>query len=127
MKRLFIVLISLIAFQSYAQKNTTKIKKNIRVFELSANQSMCITGKGIGQDAANNPYNNEDSFAVVKNIGKTSFSVRIQNKNKITKEITIKPKEQKSIKLLKGNVLFLDSVQKSKADVTFMKNTSQKI
>ncbi|MEY8848552.1 hypothetical protein AB9K26_07040 [Psychroserpens sp. XS_ASV72] len=92
-------------------------------FELEPSQSMLMTGKGPGQDGAINPYYGKDCFAIVKNIGKSSFSIRIQQKGKIINTITIASKEVKKIKLLKEHELYLDANSKEKinAKVDFEK------
>lgn len=122
MKKLITLLFCAFLMQSCAHNALKKSQKNNTVLNLDGNQSMCITGKGIGQDAAINPYKNEDSFAIVKNIGKTTLSVRIQNKGKIADEIAIKPKETKKIVLLKNYELYLDSESVAKAAVSFVKS-----
>lgn len=93
------------------------------IFELNSTQSMLMTGKGPGQDGAINPYSGENSIGLVKNIGKNSFQIRVQNNGEIIEEIDIKPKEKKEIVLLKGYELYLDTEQKSKAIVRFKKYT----
>ena len=77
-------------------------------FELDPRQSMLMTGKGPGQDGTINPYDGQDCIAIVENIGKRPFSIRIQNDGKIVEEITIAKKEVKRIELLKGYELYLD-------------------
>ena len=66
-------------------------------FEITPGQSMLMFGKGKGQDATINPFEGEDCLAVIKNMGDTAFSVRIQQKGKILKTVLVKP--TKSIKL----------------------------
>lgn len=95
---LFFCLISFSQTKLYAQT----------VFELEPSQSMIMTGKGSGQDATINPYAGEDCFAIVKNIGKRQFSIRVQKEEKIIEEIPIMKGELKKIKLLKGCELYLD-------------------
>mgnify|MGYP001797706636 CR=1 FL=1 len=92
------------------------------ILELGTQQSMSITGKGPGQDAAINPYDgNDSSISVVKNLGETPFSVRIQKKGNILSETTVSPGEKKEFVLEKGHELYLDSEQKGTARVTFKK------
>ena len=88
------------------------------VIELN-NQSMCIAGKGPGQDGAINPYSKSDSFGIVQNIGKNDFSIRIQKEGKIIREITVKLKETKKVKLLKGYEMYFDSEFEAKVKVDF--------
>ena len=88
--------------------------------ELEDNQSMCIAGKGLGQDGAINPYIKSDlSFGIIENVGKNNFSIRIQKEGNIIKEISIKPKETKTVKLLKGYEMYFDSEAETIAKVDF--------
>ncbi len=98
-KRISILcLVFLIHFGAYSQTE----------FELDPRQSMLMTGKGPGQDGTINPYDGQDCMAIVENIGKRSFSIRIQNDGKVVEEIAIAKKEVKRIELLKGYELYLD-------------------
>ncbi|WP_211277470.1 hypothetical protein [Nonlabens spongiae] len=67
-----------------------------------------MTGKRPGQDATINPFEGEECFALVENIGERSFSVRIQFKDEIVEEVTVKKGETKSLKLKKDYQLYLD-------------------
>ena len=67
-----------------------------------------MTGKGSGQDATINPYFGNDCYALVKNIGKRQFTIRVQKEGKIIEEIAIMKDELKKVKLLKGYELYLD-------------------
>ena len=70
------------------------------IIELDGRQSMCIAGKGPGQDGAINPYLGEDSIAIVENMGTTEFSVRIETKGEdLVKIIPMAAKETKEIQL----------------------------
>ncbi|WP_340199482.1 hypothetical protein [Ascidiimonas sp. W6] len=90
------------------------------VFELSPSQSMSITGKGSGKDAALNPYSNDDrSIAIIENIGENDVVIRIQEKGKVIERSILKPAEIKKMDLLKEQELYLDSELKSKASVDF--------
>ncbi len=105
MKKLLFLLFFVVSFSSLGQ-----------TFELTNGQSMIMIGKGKGQDATINPYANEDySFAIVENVGFIHFSIRIQEKGKIIKEILIKPEETKKVKLAKGSELYLDSTTRNKS------------
>lgn len=84
-------------------------------FELKPSQSMSITGKGTGQDATKNPYNGQNCYAIVENIGKREFSIRTQQNGEIIETIPIKKGEIKNVKLLKGYELYLDTNSKGKA------------
>ncbi|ARN77365.1 hypothetical protein BST97_04860 [Nonlabens spongiae] len=77
-------------------------------FILKPTQSMLMTGKRPGQDATINPFEGEECFALVENIGERSFSVRIQFKDEIVEEVTVKKGETKSLKLKKDYQLYLD-------------------
>ena len=77
-------------------------------FVLEPSQSMIMTGKGPGQDGTINPYFGQDSYAIIKNIGKREFSIRIQQNGKIIEEISILKGELKKVKLLKDYELYLD-------------------
>ena len=87
-------------------------------FVLEPSQSMIMTGKGPGQDATINPYFGEDCFAIIKNIGKRMFSIRVQQDGKIIEEISILKGELKKVKLLNGYELYLDPNPKGIAKVS---------
>ena len=92
-------------------------------FELSPDQSMLMFGKGAGQDATINPYEGEDCYALVKNLGEVPFSIRIQQNGKIIETIPVQADENRKIKLLVGYELYLDSESGSmaKASVDYEK------
>ena len=94
-------------------------------FTLEPSQSMLMTGKGPGQDGTINPYDDQDCYAIVKNIGQAAFSIRIQKKGKIIREIPILKHEIKKIVLLKGQELYLDPnpIEIAKAVVDYEKIT----
>ncbi len=77
-------------------------------FDLDPYQSMLMTGKGPGQDGTINPYDGEDCYAIIENIGKKEFSIRIQKKGKIIESIPIQKGETKKLVLLRGQELYLD-------------------
>lgn len=104
----------LFALQSYAQKDKT-------VFELKPSQSMSITGKGAGQDAAVNPYMDGNSIAIIENLGKNSFTVRVQYKGDIVKTFVLQANKKTKTSLKKGFELYLDSDLEAKAKVEFVK------
>ena len=90
------------------------------ILELEPSQSMSITGKGAGQDAAINPFSDRNSIGIVENIGENDFTIRVQNKEgKVIESIIIKPNTTKEIRLLKGYELYFDSTMKAKAKVGF--------
>jgi hypothetical protein len=92
-------------------------------FELKASQSMCITGKGPGQDGAKNPFAGQNCVAIVDNIGSRTFSIRVQSNGEIVKTIPIAKGETKKVNLLKGYELYFDTDDNSsaKARVNFEK------
>lgn len=100
MKLLFLVITILCSVQAEVSGQTK--------FVLEPTQSMIMTGKGPGQDATINPYSGQDCYAVVKNIGKRQFSMRVQKKGRILEEITIQKGEVKEVKLLTDYELYLD-------------------
>ncbi len=77
-------------------------------FIIEPSQSMIMTGKGAGQDATINPFYGKECFAIVENIGKRKFSIRIQKKGKIINEISLSKGKLIKIKLLKNYELYLD-------------------
>lgn len=91
------------------------------LFELDAQQSMLLTGKGPGQDGAINPYSGQKSIAVVNNLGNTTFHVRIQQQGEILEDSSVGPGTTREFILEPGHELYLDSEQKSKSKVTFRK------
>lgn len=94
-------------------------------FVLEPCQSMIMTGKGPGQDGTINPYIGQDCYAIVKNIGKREFSIRVQQDGKIIEDISILEGELKRVKLLKGYELYLDPNPEgiAKASVDYEKTT----
>ena len=78
----FIVLV----FQNEeAYINTTNYSNsfNWTNFEITNGQSMCMIGKGKGQDATINPYADEDySYALIENIGSVEFQIRVEKQQK---------------------------------------------
>ncbi|NNK19310.1 MAG: hypothetical protein HKP49_09180 [Maribacter sp.] len=115
MKKIHLIPIAifLIAYNGFGQT----------IFELKPAQSMSITGKGAGQDAAFNPYSENTSIGIIENIGKSVFSIRVQEKGEIIEKTAVGPGETKKVQLLKGYELYLDSKMKAKARVDFKKYT----
>lgn len=114
MKKYILLFVLLFALQSYAQKDET-------VFELEPSQSMIITGKGAGQDAAVNPYKAGNSIAIVKNLGKNSFTIRVEYQGEVTQTRVLEADKATMIPLRQGSELYLDSGLKAKAKVDFKK------
>ena len=111
-----ILVICLLFFTSFELTAQTE-------FVLEPSQSMIMTGKGTGQDATLNPYFGQNCYAIVKNIGKRKFSIRIQKQGEIIEEISIQAGELKKVKLLIGYELYLDPNPKgtTKASVDYEK------
>ena len=91
------------------------------VIVLESNQSMCITGKGQGQDGAINPYTNGNSIAKVENLGENTFSVRVQEDYEVLQTITLKAGEKQSIPLAPGKEIYFDSDLPAEAGIAFVK------
>ena len=89
------------------------------VIELNPSQSMIITGKGPGQDGAINPYIDKASIAMVENIGRNPFEVRIQTSGKILEIRKVSPGKTEEFSLQKGVELYLDSELPGRAKVNF--------
>jgi len=87
-------------------------------FELNPSQSMSITGKGKGQDATKNPFDGQNCYAIVENIGKRQFTIRTRKSGEIIETILINKGETKKVKLLIGYELYLDTNDKGKAKAT---------
>ena len=105
-KLVFILL--LISLESFGQS-----------FEITDGQSMCMFGKGPGQDATINPYAEEDfSYALVENIGTVEFQIRITSNVKDIKQFPIQPNGLVVIKLFKDEVLYFDAITTQKAKAT---------
>ena len=92
-----------------------------QTINLESNQSMAISGKGPGQDGAINPYYGQDSVAIVSNMGENTFSVRIQKKGKIIKEVSIAAAQTKEIFLAADQELYFDSDLAAKTAIRFRK------
>ena len=78
-------------------------------FVLRPSQSMLMTGKGPGQDGAINQFAGKDCYAIVENIGKDEFSIRIQKNGKIIETVSVTQREEKKVTLLKGYELYIDT------------------
>lgn len=85
-------------------------------FELTNGQSMCMIGKGQGQDATINPYANQDySYALIENIGAVEFQIRIESFEEDLRQFLIKANDVVVVKLNRGNVLYFDALTLEKA------------
>ena len=88
-------------------------------FELTNGQSMCMIGKGPGQDATVNPFADEDySYALVENVGSVDFQIRIESSIKDVKQFSIKPSGLVVIKLYRDEILYFDALTTEKAEAT---------
>lgn len=83
---------------------------------------MSITGKGAGQDAAFNPYQHQNSIAIVKNTGANVFSVRIERGGKLLEQVDMESNETKEFNLKQNDALYLDSKLVARAKVSFKKS-----
>ncbi len=108
-KHLLFILLLLAPFIGFSQS----------VLELDPSQSMCISGKGTGQDAAINPYLSTNSIGTIENLGANPFSIRIQQDGEILQTSTIEPGAIMAVKLLQGHELYFDSEMKTMAKIGF--------
>ena len=92
-----------------------------QTFELTNSQSMCMIGKGKGQDATINPYSDEEySYALIENIGLVEFKIRVESIKNAIREFIIKPSDKVVIKIYKAEILYLDSLTLNKAEAKIM-------
>ena len=91
------------------------------IFDIEPSQSMSITGKGPGQDAAYNPYDGSNTIAVLENLGKNPFEARIQYKGEVIEIVSIPPGEIKEVAIPKGYELYFDSRFVAKTSLIFKK------
>ena len=92
-----------------------------QTFELTNSQSMCMIGKGKGQDATINPYSDEEySYALIENIGLVEFKIRVESIKNAIREFIIKPSDKVVIKIYKAEILYLDSLTLNKAEAIIM-------
>ena len=99
-----------------------------QTFELTNGQSMCMIGKGMGQDATINPYANEEfSYALIENIGTVKFNIRVESIDEERREYIIKPKDIVVVKLYRDNILYFDSLtaEKGEAKIKYTINENE--
>jgi hypothetical protein len=99
-----------------------------QTFELTNGQSMCMIGKGIGQDATINPYANEElSYALIENIGTVKFNIRVESIDEERRKFIIKPKDIVVVKLNRNNILYFDSltIENAKAKIKYTINKNE--
>ena len=88
-----------------------------QTFELTNGQSMCMIGKGEGQDATINPYSDKEfSYALIENIGLVEFKIRVESTENEIREFTIKPSDKVVVKIYRAEILYLDSLTLDKAE-----------
>lgn len=112
-KIFFCLVFSFFTISLYAQESKPQ------VIELRANESMCITGKGRGQDAAINPYRKVESIAQVANLGSETFEIRLQKGGEILEIIPLEKDGVKEVTLAAGVELYFDSPRGGKANILF--------
>jgi len=109
MKKLLLVLL-FVPLVSFAQ-----------TFKLTNGQSMCMIGKGKGQDATINPYSDKEfSYALIENIGTVEFNIRVESIEKEIREVIIKPSDKVVVKIYRADILYLDSLTLDKAEAKIM-------
>ncbi len=90
------------------------------VFVLESGQSMLITGKGPGQDAAINPFSGQACLANVENLSANSFTVRIEEPSG-RRTVEVGGGRTERVSLGPESQLLLDTTVKSKARIQFEK------
>ena len=96
------------------------------VIELDPTQSMLISGKGQGQDAAINPFLfKEESVAILENIGENEFQIRIQEAKQVIRLINLEADETIRINLGINQQLYLDTDNWSKVKVDFARKAEE--
>ena len=92
-----------------------------QTFELTNGQSMCMIGKGEGQDATINPYSDKEfSYALIENIATVEFNIRVESIDKEIREFIIKPYDTVVVKLYRAEILYFDSLTLDKAEAKIM-------
>ena len=88
-----------------------------QTFEITDGQSMCMIGKGKGQDATINPYADKDySYALIENIGSVDFGIRIELTKEDLKQFLVKSNDRVVIKLYRNSVLYIDALTSETAE-----------
>ena len=92
-----------------------------QTFEITYGQSMCMIGKGKGQDATINPYaDKEYSYALIENIGLVEFKVRVESTENKIREFIVKPSDKVVVQIYRAEILYLDSLTLDKAEAKIM-------
>ena len=103
-----VILISFLLIVAYSHGQT---------FEITDGQSMCMIGKGKGQDATINPYADKDySYALIENIGSVDFGIRIELNEEDLKQFLVKSNDRVVIKLYRNSVLYIDALTSETAE-----------
>jgi hypothetical protein len=106
MKKIIIISFLLIVAHSHGQ-----------TFEITNGQSMCMIGKGKGQDATINPYADKDySYALIENIGSVDFGIRIVLTEEDLKQFLVKSNDRVIIKLYRNSILYIDALTSETAE-----------
>ena len=92
---------------------TTASAQKENKFKLDPSTNMLMTGKGPGQDGSINPFAGQDCVAVVENLAKAPFSVRIQQNGVVLRTIEIGAKDTKRIEFKGSEELYVDTEQKT--------------
>ena len=104
-KSFFVLGLLLLTIPASAQKENK--------FKLNPSTNMLMTGKGPGQDGSINPFAGQDCVAVVENLAKAPFSVRIQQNGVVLRTIAVEKKETKRISLGAQEELYIDTPNKT--------------
>ena len=92
-----------------------------QTFEITDGQSMCMIGKGKGQDATINPYADKVySYALIENIGLVEFKVRVESTENKIREFIVKPSDKVVVQIYRAEILYLDSLTLDKAEAKIM-------
>ncbi len=91
------------------------------IFEVGAGQSMLLTGKGPGQDAAINPFAGNPCVAIIENLSNADFKARVVHLEE-TKIFPVKEGQTVKVPLEAKSQLLLDALDTSKARVKFEKS-----
>ena len=106
MKKVILISFLLIVAHSHGQ-----------TFEITDGQSMCMIGKGKGQDATINPYADKDySYALIENIGSVDFGIRIELHEGDLKQFLVKSNDKVVIKLYRNSILYIDALTSETAE-----------
>ena len=115
MKKVILISFLLIVAHSHGQ-----------TFEITDGQSMCMIGKGKGQDATINPYADKDySYALIENIGSVDFGIRIELNEGDLKQYLVKSNDKVVIKLYRNSILYIDALTSETAEARIYYTTKE--